>query len=134
MAKAKTIFFCSVCGNETPKWQGKCPACGAWNTLQEHVESPSSSHAIQVTTGRRDAKLLSQVDFDSETRFSTGIGELDRVLGGGPVEGSLVLVGGAPGIGKSTLLLQIRIISVNILFFKSDISICIRTVYSRFCQ
>lgn len=107
MAKAKTIFFCSVCGNETPKWQGKCPACGAWNTLQEHVESPSSTHAIQVTTGRRDAKLLSQVDFDSETRFSTGIGELDRVLGGGPVEGSLVLVGGAPGIGKSTLLLQI---------------------------
>ena len=107
MGKAKTVYFCNVCGNETPKWQGKCPACGAWNTLQEHVESVSSNRGIQVTVGRREPKLLSQVDFDSETRFSTGIGELDRVLGGGPVEGSLVLVGGAPGIGKSTLLLQI---------------------------
>lgn len=107
MGKAKTIYFCNVCGNETPKWQGKCPACGAWNTLQEHVETANSVRGIQVATGRRDAKLLSQVDTDCETRFSTGIGELDRVLGGGPVEGSLVLVGGAPGIGKSTLLLQI---------------------------
>ena len=107
MGKAKTVYFCNVCGNETPKWQGKCPACGAWNTLQEHVESVSSNRGIQVTVGRQEPKLLSQVDFDSETRFSTGIGELDRVLGGGPVEGSLVLVGGAPGIGKSTLLLQI---------------------------
>ena len=107
MGKAKTVYFCNVCGNETPKWQGKCPACGAWNTLQEHVESVSSNRGIQVTVGHREPKLLSQVDFDSETRFSTGIGELDRVLGGGPVEGSLVLVGGAPGIGKSTLLLQI---------------------------
>ena len=107
MGKAKTVYFCSVCGNETPKWQGKCPACGAWNTLQEHVETTASARGIQVTSGRRDAKLLSQVDVDCETRFSTGIGELDRVLGGGSVEGSLILVGGAPGIGKSTLLLQI---------------------------
>ena len=107
MGKAKTVYFCGVCGNETPKWQGKCPACGAWNTLQEHVETAAAARGIQVTVGRRDARRLSEVDVDSETRFSTGIGELDRVLGGGAVEGSLVLVGGAPGIGKSTLLLQI---------------------------
>lgn len=107
MAKAKTVYFCTVCGNETSKWQGKCPACGAWNTLQEHVETKLSVKGIQTSTQRRDAKLLKDVDTDSESRFSTGIGELDRVLGGGPVDGSLVLVGGAPGIGKSTLLLQI---------------------------
>ena len=107
MGKSKTVYFCNVCGNETPKWQGKCPACGAWNTLQEHIETAALNRGIQITSARREAKLLNQVDFDSETRFSTGIGELDRVLGGGPVEGSLVLVGGAPGIGKSTLLLQI---------------------------
>lgn len=107
MGKSKTVYFCNVCGNETPKWQGKCPACGAWNTLQEHIETASLNRGIQITSARREAKLLNQVDFDSGTRFSTGLGELDRVLGGGPVEGSLVLVGGAPGIGKSTLLLQI---------------------------
>ena len=103
MGKSKTVYFCNVCGNDTPKWQGKCPACGAWNTLQEHIETVSANRGIQVTSARREAKLLNQIDFDSETRFSTGIGELDRVLGGGPVEGSLVLVGGAPGIGKSTV-------------------------------
>ena len=107
MAKAKTVYFCTVCGNETPKWQGKCTACGAWNTLQEHVETQSPARGIQTSRGHREAKLLRDVDTDDENRFSTGIGELDRVLGGGPVEGSLVLVGGAPGIGKSTLLLQI---------------------------
>ena len=107
MAKAKTVYFCSVCGNESPKWQGKCTACGAWNTLQEHVETSVPSRGIQSPLLRREAKLLVNVDTDSESRFSTGIAELDRVLGGGTVDGSLVLVGGAPGIGKSTLLLQI---------------------------
>lgn len=109
MAKSKTVFFCSACGNETPKWQGKCPACGAWNTLQEHVDkgSPSGkSRASTIRSGRKP-QTLSQVDSGAEIRFSTGMGELDRVLGGGAVAGSLVLVGGAPGIGKSTLLLQI---------------------------
>ena len=109
MAKAKTVFFCTECGNETPKWQGKCPSCGAWNSIEEYVEKP-------VTAGRskaapvgmsRTPQRLSDVSTDREIRFSTGLGELDRVLGGGAVAGSLVLVGGAPGIGKSTLLLQI---------------------------
>lgn len=109
MAKTKTVFFCTACGNETPKWQGKCPACGAWNTLEEHIERPiASGRGKSVPAGAsKSPKMLSQVDSGDELRFSTGMGELDRVLGGGAVEGSLVLVGGAPGIGKSTLLLQI---------------------------
>ena len=104
MAKAKTIFYCTECGNETLKWQGKCPSCGAWNTIVEHKESSRSS-AAAIISGRMP-ELLSQMEGEEEIRFSTGIGELDRVLGGGAVTGSLVLVGGAPGIGKSTLLLQ----------------------------
>ena len=110
MAKTKTIFYCTACGNETPKWQGRCPACGAWNTMAEHTEKPAAAgkaRPVSLLDGTRKPKTLSEVDFQTEIRFSTGIGELDRVLGGGAVEGSLVLVGGAPGIGKSTLLLQI---------------------------
>ena len=109
MAKTKTIFFCTACGNETPKWQGRCPACGEWNTLEEHFARPSSPGHTKIASigASRKPKTISQVDSGDEIRFSTGMSELDRVLGGGAVEGSLVLVGGAPGIGKSTLLLQI---------------------------
>ena len=110
MAKAKTIFYCTDCGTETPKWQGRCPGCGAWNTMTEHIEKPTAPGRAKPapTAGRTNRpKTLQEVDSGSEIRFSTGMGELDRVLGGGAVEGSLVLVGGAPGIGKSTLLLQI---------------------------
>jgi len=104
--KSKTVFLCTECGNETPKWQGRCPACGAWNTLTEYTESPASSS--RVSGGRLSRpKSLKEIEGSDEIRFSTGMGELDRVLGGGGVRGSLVLVGGAPGIGKSTLLLQI---------------------------
>ena len=107
--KEKTIYFCTNCGNEFPQWLGKCPSCGAWNTLQEHVELPSKSKSAGSAMGgeRRRPKRLSELSGGSEQRFATGLGELDRVLGGGAVKGSLVLVGGAPGIGKSTLLLQI---------------------------
>lgn len=109
MAKNKTVFYCTACGNETPKWQGRCAACGAWNTIEEHIErSTLTCRAKPAPVGQsRQAQRLSQVDTDTELRFSTGMDELDRVLGGGAVAGSLVLVGGAPGIGKSTLLLQI---------------------------
>ena len=109
MAKQRTVFFCTACGNETPKWQGRCPACGQWNTMQEHVEKPSPvGRAKSAPVGvSKTPQRLNEVDSDVEIRFSTGMGELDRVLGGGAVAGSLVLVGGAPGIGKSTLLLQI---------------------------
>lgn len=109
MAKTKTVFYCTACGNETPRWQGRCSACGAWNTIEEHVEKPAAigkAKAAPVGLTRKPQRL-SQVDSGDEIRFSTGMGELDRVLGGGAVAGSLVLVGGAPGIGKSTLLLQI---------------------------
>ena len=109
MAKAKTVFYCTNCGNETPKWQGRCAACGEWNTIEEHIEKPVPSGRAKASPvgSSRKPQRLSQVDTDTEIRFSTGMGELDRVLGGGAVAGSLVLVGGAPGIGKSTLLLQI---------------------------
>ncbi len=109
MAKTKTVFYCTACGNESPKWQGKCTACGAWNTMVEHIEKPNPvGRGVSAPVGiSRTAQRLSEVFSDNEMRFSTGMGELDRVLGGGAVAGSLVLVGGAPGIGKSTLLLQI---------------------------
>ena len=109
MAKSKTVYFCTECGNETPKWQGKCPSCGAWNSLQEHIEKPGLPGRVKTVQNGdvRVARPISEVDSGDEIRFSTGMGELDRVLGGGAVSGSLVLVGGAPGIGKSTLLLQI---------------------------
>lgn len=108
MAKVRSVFYCTACGNETAKWQGRCPACGAWNTIEEHVEKAvSAGRAKAAPVGMsRNAQKLQEVVSDLESRFSTGIGELDRVLGGGAVDGSLVLVAGAPGIGKSTLLLQ----------------------------
>lgn len=111
--KEKTIFYCTECGNETLKWQGKCPACGSWNTITERPAetkkktgaSAASSRATYSTVSR--PKTINEVETTTELRFKTGMGELDRVLGGGAVKGSLVLVGGAPGIGKSTLMLQI---------------------------
>ena len=106
--KSKTIFYCTNCGNETPRWQGQCPACGAWNTIEEFAQKPAAKMpAAAAKPGRSVPHRLREVDDSGEVRFSTGMAELDRVLGGGAVHGSLVLVGGAPGIGKSTLLLQI---------------------------
>ncbi len=106
--KDKSVFYCTQCGNETPKWMGKCPGCGCWNTMVEQKLKPTASHERGAADEkRRAARRLSEVEDEQELRFSTGIGELDRVLGGGAVAGSLVLVGGTPGIGKSTLLLQL---------------------------
>lgn len=108
--KSKTVFFCTECGSETVKWLGRCPACGAWNTIVERElpkDAPRSSRGVGGAPGTPRPKRLSEVEGADEIRFSTGLSELDRVLGGGAVAGSLVLVGGAPGIGKSTLLLQI---------------------------
>ncbi len=109
MAKGKaTVFFCQNCGYESAKWQGQCPACGEWNTF---AEEPASAKKAAGTAGRSGLRaepvLLSDIRADESERTSTGIGELDRVLGGGIVAGSLILVGGDPGIGKSTLLLQV---------------------------
>lgn len=107
MAKNKTTYICTDCGNEMPKWQGRCPACGAWNTITEYVERAISTKNRTTTLSDRAPRTLSNVASTEEIRITTGIGELDRVLGGGVVQGSLVLFSGAPGIGKSTLLLQI---------------------------
>ena len=110
--KAKTMFYCTECGNELPKWAGQCPACKAWNTIVEQpAETKRKSSMAAATVGERQGRskprLMDEVETTRELRFQTGMNELDRVLGGGAVQGSLVLVGGAPGIGKSTLMLQI---------------------------
>lgn len=117
MAKAaKTIYVCSQCGYESPKWYGRCPECGEWNTFSEEVrQSPAKAPSAAVSLGTaapagynpNDIMKLQDVDSNGEVRYHTGISELDRVLGGGIVRGSLILLGGDPGIGKSTLLLQI---------------------------
>ena len=107
--KAKTLFYCTECGNESPKWAGRCSVCGAWNSIVEQPEEKKAAGKGRLLANVRTVKAESIIDLSSgeEIRFSTGMGELDRVLGGGAVKGSLVLVGGAPGIGKSTLMLQI---------------------------
>ena len=104
--KQKTVFCCTECGNETLKWSGRCPVCGAWDSFKEVKLEKSGGKTVAVRSAKVP-KLISELDNEEELRFSTGIGELDRVLGGGAVKGSIVLVGGAPGIGKSTLLLQL---------------------------
>ena len=107
MAKGKAVFFCKECGMESPKWLGQCPGCKAWNSLVEAPQAGKGKSAYGVSSLQAaEPVLLSEVDTGEEERIVTGIGELDRVLGGGIVVGSLVLVGGDPGIGKSTLLLQ----------------------------
>lgn len=105
MAKQSTIFVCSNCGNESPKWFGKCPACNEWNTCYEEKQNTKSTG--KVPKEKVEPTLLKNVKKQDISRNSTGFEELDRVLGGGLVKGSLTLLGGEPGIGKSTLILQI---------------------------
>ena len=108
--KAKTLFYCTECGNESPKWQGRCSACGAWNTVVEQPAQSAKKSAVKSAVSivpQSLSKRIDEVECGDELRFHTGMNELDRVLGGGAVKGSLVLLGGAPGIGKSTLMLQI---------------------------
>lgn len=100
--KQKTLFYCTECGNETAKWSGQCPACGAWNTLVEAPAQAKSGKAAAAASkhGSGKPKLLSELDTQEEIRFTTGVGELDRVLGGGAVRGSVVLVGGRPALAS----------------------------------
>ncbi len=104
--KSKTVFLCTNCGNESAKWSGRCTSCGQWNTLEEYTPSPAAKK-VGRCVNVAEPKRLREIQTDETVRFTTGLSELDRVLGGGAVRGSLVLVSGAPGIGKSTLLLQI---------------------------
>lgn len=108
MKKAKSIFVCNSCGYESPKWMGKCTSCGEWNTFIEQIieENPRAS---VVRNANAAYKKLTEVNFKEDDRSKTDIGELDRVLGGGIVNGSVMLIGGDPGIGKSTLLLQVLV-------------------------
>ncbi|HEY9571930.1 MAG TPA: DNA repair protein RadA [Pusillimonas sp.] len=106
MAKAKTLFTCTECGGTCPKWEGKCPHCGAWNTLQETRDSGVSAHRYAPLAGASPVRSLAEIEARELPRQPTGISEFDRVLGGGLVPGAVVLIGGDPGIGKSTLLLQ----------------------------
>ena len=111
MAKSKFVYTCDQCGYETSKWNGRCPSCGAWNSLVEELAekpSPGGSRSTYSAPDLSESILeLEQIGADTDVRYDTGVGELNRVLGGGLVKGSLVLLGGEPGIGKSTLLLQI---------------------------
>ncbi|MBN3521307.1 DNA repair protein RadA [Algoriphagus lutimaris] len=115
MAKIKTSFFCQNCGAQSPKWLGKCPACGEWNTYVEEViqkeESGKGNWKPAGSTNKKAStpKKIQEVNYEEMPRYVTGDAELDRVLGGGIVPGSLVLIGGEPGIGKSTLMLQIAL-------------------------
>ena len=109
MAKDKTVYVCSQCGAESPKWIGKCPACGAWNTYVEQIirkQPTTRQYAGGIEREKNKPQTLDKIVGGDETRISMHDDELNRVLGGGLVPGSLVLLGGEPGIGKSTLILQ----------------------------
>src|SRR5215831_7191448 len=108
MKQPKTAFVCQECGSQSSKWLGRCPDCAAWNSFVEEraqESAPAAAHRYALGTAAA-ARLYSDIEITHHTRLSTGIDEFDRVLGGGVVPGSLVLIGGEPGIGKSTLLLQ----------------------------
>ncbi len=107
MAKIKTQYTCTECGASSPKWQGQCPGCNEWNTLVETVaEAPSGKNRFDALAPGAALQNLSDIEAREAERIPTGIGEFDRALGGGLVAGGVVLIGGDPGIGKSTLLLQ----------------------------
>ncbi len=124
MAKTKTVYFCSNCGNESPKWLGKCPNCGEWNTyVEEKVQVKSSKESLLPKSEQAAAPVrLSEIEQSTEERIQMPSGELNRVLGGGLVAGSIILIGGEPGIGKSTLVLQnmLRIRSRKVLYVSGE--------------
>ena len=109
MAKIKSVYICSQCGYESPKWYGKCPSCGEWNTMEEEIKDTSKTVPVakKATLSSYSAPAsINEISTENEHRYDTGCKELNRVLGGGIVKGSLILLGGDPGIGKSTVLLS----------------------------
>lgn len=127
MAKNKSVYVCSECGYESPKWYGKCPGCENWNTMQEEIREPVKTGAVakRRTASYARPVAVDEISTKDEERFDTGFGELNRVLGGGIVKGSLVLLGGDPGIGKSTILMQIckNLSNLNILYVSGEESL-----------
>ena len=129
MAKKKVIFECTACGYQSPKWMGKCPNCGAWNTMEESIEQKVASpkHGVRSQkTSTSKIQKLNEIKQEQAPRILTNSDEFNRVLGGGIVEGSLVLIGGDPGIGKSTLLLQMCAAlsqSKNVLYITGEESL-----------
>jgi len=115
MTKTKSVFVCQNCGAESPKWIGRCPSCKEWNTYQEEIIAPASTKNLAFTANIEKSKpeLLDNIKADEKNRHKTGISELDRILGGGMVGGSLILLGGEPGVGKSTLALQLALALKN---------------------
>ena len=111
MAKLKKAFFCTECGYETPKWLGRCPSCSAWNSITEHIVAKESSSVASriASVPRIEPQLVQDIKENTTPRIAIGNKELNRVLGGGLVPGSLILLGGEPGIGKSTLSLQLAL-------------------------
>ncbi len=111
MPKSKTVFVCQNCGAESAKWIGRCPVCKEWNTYHEEIVAPPSSRELSYSAGieKKKPQLLDNIEADEKNRLNTGISELDRILGGGMVNGSVILLGGEPGVGKSTLALQLAI-------------------------
>lgn len=124
MAKIKSVYICSECGYESPKWYGKCPGCENWNTMNEEIKetSKTSSSAKKRISVYSKPQTLNEISTDDEQRYDTGFKELNRVLGGGIVKGSLVLLGGDPGIGKSTILMQIckNLNNMSILYVSGE--------------
>lgn len=118
VAKTKTVWYCTACGNESPKWMGQCPACKEWNTMKEAPAVDSKAKVFSSGVGKSHKPVkLKDIDSSTETRQSLGMAEVDRILGGGIVPGSLVLIGGEPGIGKSTLSLQIPLLCPELKTF-----------------
>jgi DNA repair protein RadA/Sms len=109
MSKVKTAFFCRNCGSESPKWIGNCPSCGEWNTYSEEIVQRNDKTASKIYRAEKNPVLIDEVSITDEHRIDTANNELNRVLGGGLVPGSVVLIGGEPGIGKSTLMLQVAL-------------------------
>ena len=126
MAKEKTIYICTNCGQESPKWSGKCPSCGQWNTFVEEVvrkEAPMAKHVAHgIESVRSKPQYLKEIVSSDEQRMNMQDDELNRVLGGGLVQGSLTLLGGEPGIGKSTLILQtvLRLTDKKVLYISGE--------------
>ena len=122
MAKSKTVFVCKSCGAQYPKWMGKCTSCGAWNSFEEEViESSVKTSSQYVPSSSARPIVLSEIKTEKLDRIPTGIHELDQVVGGGIVPGSVILLGGEPGIGKSTLLLQVAVnLNKKVLYVSGD--------------